>query len=221
MFLRKVRHFTLFLAFIMAFSLLASPIYASNKFGSLPKDAFEVGYSESVECDGVVYSFCYSYDEMGNRVIVASQSNTRIINVVVYNEEASVIYLNGGVLIQLSEEPQAGDISQNPSQTRGWEKIGSFGPTTIQHLVGMTASGLAAVICLAISKYVVIFAAAVILCFGVGVLTYIVTNYKYGLIAGSSYILVPYGNPNQFYTEFTYTTNSGVQYGPYMIGSSG
>jgi len=174
-------------------------------------DIFAAGYSETIIDGEACVSIDYYYNENGNRVVAITDSKTGITDLVEYDEDAGVIYLNDTVCAYVSVTHSA---SEDAPQTArgGWVYMGSYsGDVTfvIQCGAFIIATAISALVGPAVGSAT----AAIIASVGSQTLNYISAHTNRVYVSGNTWRMTSGIYINQKDT-FTMTA-FGNSYGPY------
>lgn len=165
---------------------------------------------ESIEVNGIVYSFAYMYDEAGRQTTVITNDRDTKMDIVKYDESSGKIYANG---IQIGET----SFSQQPLSTRAanenWIKISS-GSTKITWEYGAGWSVIATLIAKPLDKVGVL---GVIAKMGIDALAALSTSAEGGTVSLTVYQANTSAVISYKYV-WSFTSDKGQKFGPYTTG---
>ncbi len=204
-------------------TILISNIESDYTLNNIPSevDLYAEEKTETINIDGINYTYNYFYDEDGNRAITILNESTGIGDIVTYEIESSNVYLNDEVVAMFGFNAQQNlynDLESHLPQTfsnDNWIYWGSSS-NRITWGQGTDVAVLAAIIASGISSLgATIGASSVIGVMGAGTLgviagcaiggTVYTTTYKFNSIF-----------VNQIRIDWSFTASTGDSYGTYM-----
>ena len=198
-----------FVVFVLLLNIYSIPAHAASSTDPIT-DLYADNISESVDIDGINYTYVYSYDLEGNRVIYVTNTETGISDIVTYDISTSTIYFNDEEVAKTSNSALSSSTAR--ARDAGWEKVGS-GSQYISWATGTSAAALAAVIAIALG----VGSASIIAVMGVSVLGVIAGAAIGGTVKYTCYAWQPATYPYLFQYDYTFTASTGDTYGPYSI----
>lgn len=192
--------------------VLSNDVYAQAQSEALVEnenDIYVQGKCETVNIEGINYTFEYSYKN-GNRVVHISNDKDGRIDKVYYNESEKKVYYNGKAVMQLIESNKNISIGLYG----GWTTVG-----TDSHYISwgeaVGTAVLASMISIAVGHGVG--ASAVIAAMGTGALSTLASCAGGGTVYIQEQTLkVPLEPPRRRYL-WTFTASTGDSYGPFIL----
>lgn len=191
------------LALIFAFS---TPAFATSPTS---RDLYAQEAVEKVQIEGIEYTYRYYYSE-GNKVIDITNSANGNLERIVFDPESQSMYLNGDLVG--TPNAKASDIAIE-DRSYDWESLGKS-----SHYISWAEATSAAAVAGMIGVYLGgLGGAAVIAAMGMGALSVIVGSASGGTITVEMQCLNIPLSPPQYRYIWSFLTNTGELYGPYVV----
>ncbi|MBY1554848.1 hypothetical protein KWU72_17485 [Clostridioides difficile] len=123
--------------------------FASEPSANNKKDIYSEEFTETINIEGINYTYKYYYNEDGNRSISISDNTRSIAKTLTYDEKTSTIYLDDEKVAEVKTTNANGEILDTPESRTNWNLIGTY-HKYITWANGIAAAALAAVISVAI-----------------------------------------------------------------------
>lgn len=173
------------------------------------EDIYAENYSESITLEGIIYTFQYSYDDIGNRMIHVINEETATVDVVKYDNQLKCLLLNEEIC---SQEMTLNDsIQMNPLVKNSDWIYFSSGSNRITFAQGVSVAVLAALIATAVGN---IGGTAVILAMGYNTLAVVAASSIGGVVNTTVYKFNS-SAVTQWRYDWSFTASSGDYYGVY------
>lgn len=96
-----------------------------NNLATDGKDIYSQKLEESIEIDGINYTYKYYYNDEGNRTVAMTNNNTGQVDVIVNNEDTSEILVNDTVVATVSDVIENVDDDVPMTRAGTWKYIGT------------------------------------------------------------------------------------------------
>lgn len=202
------------LSIILCFCMAAFHIYPVKAADEtiLPNDQmmYEENSSETVNINGINYTYQYSLDENNNRTICITNDVDSFVDRITYLKETGEIYLNNEILGKVKTLTSDSEKIDNYTSR---DAFVYFGPLNeyISWAKGTTAAAVAAVIAVALPS---LGAAGVIAAMGTAALGVLAASSIGGTVKGSIYRLNSTYHIQYKYV-WSFTASNGDRYGTY------
>lgn len=191
-------------------SLFAQSVFASSKNTNIEYNLYDEEKNETVNIDGVNYTYKYTYKN-GNRVTIITNDTNNNIEELLYDESSSNMYLNG----ELITTNQTESTQQQLLSSRAyyvWQTLSSDS-SYISWGKATTAAVLAGMIATALGS---LGAAGVIAAMGTAALGVIAAQTSGGTVYNTLQMYTaPFMNP-QYRTVWGFKAGTGDYYGDYI-----
>ena len=196
----------------MVIAIIPTNIFASEKGIKNEGDMYSQNVTESVNIEGVNYTYKYYYDSEGQRSILVSDTTNSVSNVVTYNEETSTIYLDNEKLAEVEtvyeNDPHLEDST--PQSKLNWVHQGTY-HNKISWSKGTTVAAVAAAISIHLAT---LGAAGVIAAMGTGALGVLAASAIGGTLHRTLYRATTGSRVFHKY-NWSFVANTGERYGTY------
>lgn len=197
----------LLVSMLLSMTFIFSNISFSSANTVNGTDIYRMKYEESVNIDGIKYTYKYYYDNNGNRTTEVIDTSTGNVDVIKYDENNGKLLLNGENIL-LSENVE----TEKNVQTRASDfvYIGSVDKT----ITWNQASNAATVAGLIASVIGIITGAQVLSMIGSAVLSNIISKSANGRVRAKAYKLQA-GKVTTYKYIWSFTPANGSKYGDY------
>lgn len=196
-----------FVIFIFVLVLLVNPAIRVQAYATSESeyDRYANCVTESIDIDGVVYNFYYCYQN-GNRTIIITNNSNDCVDIVSYNEEASLVLLNDEACISIVDSSTV-----QPMYTDGWELVSSSSKR-----VEWAAGTNSAVVAAALAVYLpTLGAVGVIAAMGSAALGTLAASAIGGTLYTELQWCHTFLSDPQYRYYWTFTASTGDRYGPF------
>lgn len=209
------------IALTLSITLLGSSMnvaYASQEVPAIQQDIYEIETTETVDIDGIIYTYEYHYDN-GNKAITITNDANDIVDEIIYNEFNSTYYLNGEASAFVSNESNESNVDTDPISKYGsrvyYEWVTKSSDSTyISWGKAVATSFLIGIIGAALGNMVSV--AAIKLSIGATGLSILAGAAGGGTVYNTIQMFrAPFTNP-QYRTLWSFKASTGDKYGEYI-----
>lgn len=175
------------------------------------KDLYAENFEETVDIDGINYTYKYYYNEDGDRSVLVSNDKNSTVETITYDDETSTFYSNDRKIAEVGTVNDETYDASDSIQPRGWKLMGTHSKY-IKWYEGIVAGSVAVVIASAIGN--IVSASAIITSCGMGVLGVIAAGSIGGTLYWTSWNYNTQSVMN-FKHDWAFKTPNGERYGTF------
>lgn len=185
------------------------PVFAQSQ----TSDPYSNHYSETLRIDGSVYTYTYSYDDSGNRVVTLNNVQSDSINTIIVDKKSGIIQSNEKTIGTIEESSSnTSSVRKAAASSSSWKKESS-GTKRISWAKGTTTAAVVA----AIAAGLGVTSGSVLLVMGATALGVLAGSTSGGTITWTKYARTRTARKPERKLVWSFKASSGDKYGPYTI----